>query len=261
MFSCHRISYPHDNYINFYYSREQGVLCGTEEAARICHKLNIRVEKALDSGTRIAPEEVFFEACGKAEALHMFWKAALNIFEYCTGVAGRVRAMVDKAKRINPHIAIVTTRKNIPGTKELAIKAVVVGGGIPHRLGLSETILIFRQHVNFFENYPDFLNMIPVLKTKACEKKILAEAETLDEAILLCKAGIDGVQFDKVPAAELKEYVTALRDIVPGLVILAVGGIHENNVENYARTGVNAIVTSAVYFGKPADISAVITKV
>jgi molybdenum transport protein len=241
-------------------SREAGVLCGSEEAVRICRKLNIQVKHALDSGSRIAPGEMFFEAYGKAEALHMFWKVALNIFEYCTGVASRVRAMVDKAKRINPQISVVTTRKNIPGTKELAIKAVMAGGGIPHRLGLSETVLIFRHHVNFFKDYPEFLSILPILKTRACEKKILAEAETLEEAIALCNAGIDGIQFDKVPAAQLKEYVIALRGIAPDLVILAAGGIHENNIEDYAQTGVNAIVTSSVYFGKPADIGVTITK-
>ena len=95
---------------------------------------------------------------------------------------------------------------------------------------------------------------MPELKTKACEKKLLAETESLEEALRFCRAGIDGVQFDKVAAADLREYVAALRAVNPKLVILAAGGIQENNVEEYAKTGIDAIVTTAVYFGKPADI-------
>jgi molybdenum transport protein len=236
-----------------FFGREDMVLCGTEEAARICQKLQLNVIKMLPSGTRTAPEEVFFEAQGTAENLHMAWKAVMNIFEYSSGIATRTRRLVDSASKVNPKINIVTTRKNFPGTKELSIKAVLSGGGLPHRLGLSETVLIFKQHRNFIGE-DEFLKLIPEIKAKACEKKILAEAESLDEALRFCKAGVDGVQFDKVAAVDLQKYVVALRAVNPKLVILAAGGIHENNAEEYAKTGIDAIVTTALYFGKPADI-------
>lgn len=237
-----------------YFGREEMVLCGSEEAVRIAGKLQLDVIKMLPSGTKTAPDEVFFEAQGTADHLHMFWKAVMNIFEYCSGIATRTRKLVDRAAKGNPHISIVSTRKNFPGTKELSIKAVLCGGGLPHRLGLSETVLIFKQHRNFIGDEEQFLKLVPALKAKACEKKILAEAESVEEAIRFCKAGIDGVQFDKIAAVDLQRYVQTLRAINPKLVILAAGGIHENNIEEYAQTGIDAIVTTAVYFGKPADI-------
>jgi molybdenum transport protein len=92
---------------------QPGVLCGTEEAVRICRKLNIQVGPVLASGSRIAPNQIFFEVYGKAEALHMLWKVALNIFEYCTGVAGRVRALVDKVQRLNPQISVRNTAPDL----------------------------------------------------------------------------------------------------------------------------------------------------
>lgn len=243
-----------------FFGREPMILCGTEEAIRICEKLRINVDKALPSGTKTAPEEVFFEAQGNASDLHMAWKVLQNIFEYGSGIATRTRRLVERATQENPKITIVTTRKNFPGTKELSIKAVLAGGGIPHRMGLSETVLIFKQHRNFFGDPDDFLKLIPDIKARACEKKILAEADSLEEAVRFCEAGIDGVQFDKVAAPELKGYVTTLRTINPNIIILAAGGIQENNVEEYAKTGIDAIVTTAVYFGKPADIGCVIEK-
>jgi molybdenum transport protein len=237
-----------------FFGREAMVLCGSEEAVRIAGKLQLDVIKTLPSGTRTAPDEVFFEAQGSANNLHMFWKAVMNIFEYCSGIATRTRKLVDQATKANPRISIVTTRKNFPGTKELSIKAVLCGGGLPHRLGLSETVLIFKQHRNFIGDDEQFLRLLPELKAKACEKKILAEAESFDEALRFCKAGIDGVQFDKIAAVDLQRYVQELRAINPQLVILAAGGIHEDNIGEYAKTGIDAVVTTAVYFGKPADI-------
>lgn len=96
--------------------------------------------------------------------------------------------------------------------------------------------------------------MIKKVKAKACEKKVIAEVESLDEAIELCKNGIDGLQFDKIPCDILRENVSILRDINPSIIILAAGGINENNIHDYAKTGVDAIVTTSVYYAKPIDI-------
>lgn len=242
-----------------YFCREETVLCGTEEVARICGKLQIKVELAMASGERIMPGTVFFEATGKAKDLHKLWKMGLNILEYTSGIATRTRKLVDAISTANPGTSLVTTRKNFPGTKELAIKSVLAGGGIPHRLGLSETVLIFGQHRNFLEE--DLTQLIAKIQAKVCEKKILAEVENLEMAIAYSKAGIDGIQFDKVSIPELQNWVPILRKINPKLTILAAGGITESNAGDYARTGIDAIVTTAVYFGKPADFGTKIVPV
>jgi molybdenum transport protein len=162
--------------------------------------------------------------------------------------------MIDAAKGVNPLVSVVATRKNFPGTKELAIKAVVAGGGFPHRLGLSETVLIFKQHLNFLGGLEGLLKMMDAVRARACEKKIIVETDNLEDAAALCRAGVDGIQFDKVPPQELKAYVGRLKEIEPRVVLLAAGGINLDNVAAYAETGVDAIVTTSVYFGKPADM-------
>lgn len=244
-----------------FFCRENAVLCGSEEVSRIFKKLNISVINYYPSGTLLKKNDTFFEAEGKAEDLHMAWKVSQNIFEYCSGIATRTRRLVDAAKGVNPKISIVATRKMFPGTKELAIKAVVAGGGFPHRLGLSETILIFKQHLNFLGNIDKLINIMDDVKSRACEKKIIVEAESLDDAITLCKGGIDGIQFDKIPPVELKRYVKTVKHINSKIVLLAAGGINENNIQDYAKTGVDAIVTTSVYFGKPVDVGVRILKI
>ncbi|GBF35193.1 molybdenum transport system protein ModD [Desulfocucumis palustris] len=241
--------------------REDTVLSGTEEVLRIFSKLNIATIKHLPSGTALKPNQVFLEAEGKAGDLHMAWKVSLNILEYCSGIATRTRRLVDTAQSINPGVSIITTRKNFPGTKDLSIKAAVAGGGYPHRLGLSETVLVFKQHLNFLGGPANFIKMIDTVKTRACEKKIIIEVDNLEDAIMLCDSGVDGIQFDKVPPDQLTKYVAAIKEKNPRIVALAAGGINEKNVAAYAGTGIDAVVTTWVYFGKPADIGVTIDKI
>ncbi|MEQ8155685.1 MAG: ModD protein [Clostridiaceae bacterium] len=237
-----------------YFSREDAVVCGTEEVKRIFAKFNIDVTMSCSSGSLIKKGDTFLEGEGNVEDLHMAWKLCQNILDYSSGIATQTRRLADKAQAINPDLHIITTRKSAPGTKELAIKAVVSGGGFPHRLGLSETILIFRQHLNFLGGVEELIKNLKKIKAKSCEKKVIAEVESLNEAVDLCINGIDGVQFDKLSPEELMECVETLKAINPDMVILAAGGINETNIEKYAQTGIDAVVTTSVYYAKPIDI-------
>lgn len=241
--------------------REEAVICGTEEVLRVFQKLNITPINHLPSGTRVAPMTIVAEAEGSAENLHMAWKVSQNILEYTSGIATRTARILAKAKKVNPNIELLTTRKVFPGTKELSVKGIIAGGGMPHRLGLSETILVFKQHLNFVGGLDAFISMVNGLKAKSSEKKIIIEIKTIDEAIKACKAGVDGVQFDKMPYTELSRAVELIRSINPSIVILAAGGINEGNAGEYAKTGIDAIVTTAVYFGKPVDFGVKMVKI
>ncbi|MDD2620624.1 MAG: ModD protein [Syntrophomonadaceae bacterium] len=234
--------------------REEAVICGTEEVLRIFNKFNIIPVRYVSSGTKVNPGTCIMEAEGNAENLHMAWKPAMNILEYTSGIASRTRRLVDKAKAVNPKIEINTTRKIFPGTKEMSIKAVLAGGGMPHRLGLSETVLIFKQHLNFIGGFEGLNTKLNDLKARACEKKFIVEVENQDEAVKVCRAGADGIQLDKVSPDDLQKIVPIIKSIDSKILILAAGGINESNVEAYAQTGVDALVTTSVYFGKPVDI-------
>ncbi|MEN6390812.1 MAG: ModD protein [Syntrophomonas sp.] len=240
-------------------SREDTVLSGIEEVVRIFGKLGIKVLHYLPSGTRVSPQTLLIAGEGSAASLHMAWKVCLNLVEYCSGIATRTRRMVDEARLVNPGISIVATRKSFPGTKELSIKSILAGGAFPHRLGLSETVLIFKQHVNFlggFEALPDLLERVR-LETR--EKKIIVEVEDENQAVLMARAGIDGIQFDKWKPDDLSRMIEEIRKINPRISLIVAGGINDGNAALYARTGADAIATSWVYFGKPADVAVKIT--
>lgn len=241
-----------------YTTRQDAVLCGTEEVCRIFVKLGIELAESKPSGTLIRKGDTFLSAKGLAESLHTAWRLSMNIIEYSSGIATRTRKLLDAIKSVNPAVELLLTRKLFPGTKELSVKAVLAAGAMPHRLGLSETILVFKQHLNFIGGLEPFLNNYQNLKQRACDKPIIVEVDTPQDAELLSQAGVDGIQLDKLPPKELKNIVEEIRAVNPGIKIIATGGITENNVKEYAATGVDALSTSSVYFGKPIDIGVTI---
>lgn len=238
-----------------YWAREESVLCCSEEASRLLNKLGAATTRMLPSGTLIPAGSEFLEAEGTAAVLHSGWKAALNLLEYASGIANRTARIIKTARSVNPDISVVTTRKSFPGTKQIVMKAIMAGGALPHRLGLSETILVFKQHMDFMGGLEEFLKAVPDLRARAKESKVIVEADTSDEAVQIARAGVDVVQLDKANPDELKVLVKELRNINPLIKISAAGGINETNIERYAATGVDIIVLSSVYFGKPSDMS------
>lgn len=242
-----------------YFTREACVLCGSEEVARIAARLGCAVAWSHPSGTLLGPDDPFMRLEGSAEDLHAAWKVCLNLFDHLSAVATKTRGMVEAAHAANPACEVLTTRKSMPGVKTLLTKAVLAGGAFPHRLGLSETVLVFGQHLAFMGGFEGFMERLPEIRSRVVEKKLFVEVSA-EEARALARAGaagcgVDGVQLDKVPVGEMGPLVEELRRTDPRLTIIAAGGINPQNVAAYAATGVDGLVTTAPFTAKPVDMS------
>ncbi len=237
-----------------YFTREECVLCGTEEVSRMIERLGAEVLWSLPSGTRLAAGDAFLRAEGPAGALHMAWKACLNLLDHCSAVATKTRRMVDAAKGANPRCEVLTTRKSMPGAKDLLTKAVTVGGAFPHRLGLSETVLVFDHHMAFMGGFNAFMDKLPEVRGRCIEKKLFVEADA-EQALVLARAGVDGIQLDKLAPDALADAVRSIREIDPRLTLVAAGGINPENAAAYAATGVDGLATTAPFSAKPLDMS------
>ena len=237
-----------------YFTREDCVLAGTEVVRRIMGKLGCEVVAAEPSGTCVAAGGTFMTVRGVSADLHAAWKVCLNVFDHCSAVATKTRAMVDAAHGANPHCEVLTTRKSQPGAKDLLTSAVMAGGAFPHRLGLSETVLVFDHHLTFFGGFDAFVEQLPAVKARCIEKKLFVEADA-ERARVLAAAGVDGIQFDKIPPEELAPLVAELRAIDPHVTLVAAGGINPGNAAAYAATGVDGLATTAPFAAKPLDMS------
>lgn len=237
-----------------YYTREECVLAGTDVVRRIARNLGCEVVAVRFDGDRIAAGESFMTLRGPASALHQVWKVGLNTFDHLSAVATKTRQMVDAAHEANPRCEILTTRKSMPGAKDLLTAAVRAGGAWPHRLGLSETVLVFDHHIAFLGGFDAFVERLPEIKRRCVEKKLFVEAGE-EQARILARAGVDGIQFDKVPVERLASLVEELRAIDPHLTLIAAGGINPGNAAAYAATGVDGLATTAPFSAKPLDMS------
>jgi molybdenum transport protein len=241
-------------------ARQDCIVCGADEVSRIIKKLGGSVPRYLTDGAKVKKGQVVVTAGGPAGILHAAWKTSVNLLGYCSGVATRTRVLLDAGRRINPALSLTTTRKTIPGTRDLSIKAVYAGGAMPHRLGLAETILFFREHYDLFGGFIRLLKAVPRIRTDCPEKKLVVEVDNMEDAFRAVEAGVDGVQCDKMSPGEIRKIVEKTAAEAPGAFIVATGGITLENIESYARSGANVIATSSVYFGAPADFGFKIEK-
>jgi molybdenum transport protein len=236
------------------FPRRSCVAAGVEEAMRAFKIAGARTEIIHGSGSELEAGTVFLRAHGTADALHAVYKTAQNIMEYSSGIATRCAAMAKNARRASPRVEVSVTRKHFPGAKLLSLKAALAGGASIHRLGLSDSILVFDQHRVFTGGAKGFAAMVQNMSRRFPEKKIAAEAGSPEEAAMFAESGVDVVQCERFESRTLCELVPKLREINPNVKILAAGGVNADNAYEYAASGVDALVTSWPYFGKPEDI-------
>lgn len=241
-----------------YFTREDCILAGTEFASRIATELGCKVVSATSSGTELHSGTTFMRLAGKSADLHATWKVCLNLFDHLSAVATKTKQMVNAAHSVNSCCEILTTRKSMPGCKDLLTSAVMAGGAFPHRLGLSETVLVFNQHITFMGGFDAFLEKLPEIKCHCIEKKLFVEANA-EQAVQLARAGVDGIQLDKMKPQELIKLVKELKEIDPRITLIAAGGINPQNTREYAATGVDGLATTAPFSAKPLDMSARMT--
>lgn len=239
-----------------YAAREPLVLAGAEEAARVLARVGCSARLEQASGTVLQAGSAILEADGSAAALHLGWKVALHVLEQLSGIATRTRGIVEAARSggRGREVPVAATRKGFPGTRDLALLGVRAGGGIAHRLGLSDSVLIFAQHTVFLGE-GGLREAVARVRRREPERKVMVEVTSLDNAVEAFRAGADVIQVDKMTPDAFAEVVA----VCPGVLVAATGGIDESNAGAYAAAGAALIVTSAPYAARPAEIRVAIT--
>ena len=238
--------------------REDVTVSCVDVAADIARLLGCEVQICVPNSAVAAAKKPIVKISGSYDDVHKAWKLAQICLEYACRIATYARAMNEAAKSVNPKCEILATRKSFPFAKKFCLKAVLEGGCGVHRLNLSDSVLFFKNHIKAYDSYEEFLAQIPTFKAKSPERKIAVECENLDDCEALLKAGADVVQCDKFIPATVKRAVGLRDKIAPNAALVASGGINLKNVIEFAVTGADALVTSAMYTQGMADITAVL---
>ncbi|MGX4769201.1 ModD protein [Bradyrhizobium guangdongense] len=237
-------------------ARAPMVLALAEDAAGLIELSGCRVKLFAASGAVLEQGAPILEARGPAAALLRSWKVAQTLIEIWSGVASEARAIVDAARSVAPHIPVACTRKNVPGTKRFAVAAVKAGGAVMHRLGLSETVLVFPEHRAFLGDQP-LLQAVERLRRAAPEKKLVIEVNTADAALAAAVVGFDVIQAEKFSPAEIAALVKRMASMAytrARPIVAAAGGVNAGNAADYAAAGADILVTSSPYLAKPKDV-------
>ncbi len=236
--------------------RADSTLCGVELAADLFRKAGATAEVLAKSGARVQAGGQVLSASGEAGPILVAWKVAQTLVEYLSGIATATSEIVDAARAVDPTVAVVTTRKTFPGSKRMMIAAIRAGGAMPHRLGLSETVLVFPEHQVFLA---DAVTAIARLKAAMPEKKVVVEVASLQAAEAALAAGPDILQCEKMTPDGIRAVCALVEKAGAATHVAAAGGVNARNAADYVAAGARVLVTSAPYWARPADVKVTIS--
>ncbi|MDC0610287.1 ModD protein [Vibrio sp.] len=235
-----------------FYAREDMIVSGVEEAIQMMRLKNLDVKGFCQSGDKLSQGQHILSAKGHSSQLFIVWKATQILMEWMSGVASSANSMVLSAG----DTPVACTRKQTPFTKALSVKAIRSGGAVMHRLGLSETILVFAEHRQFI-NYKNPKDMLDYLHKSSPEHKVVLEVHSVEDAKMWIEAGVEVLQLDKFSIDQVTECKIHCQNIYSTTRLAIAGGVNPGNVAQYAEAGADLIVTSAPYYAKPKDIKVV----
>ncbi|MGB5446492.1 MAG: ModD protein [Psychromonas sp.] len=226
--------------------------CAVEEVARLLTLKGLTVELLKHSGQWVGAGTLLLSATGNSATALACWKICQNLMEWSGGIATASYQLVKAVKLVNPKAHIACTRKNTPGTKRMSVKAVRCGGAALHRLGLSESVLIFAEHCQFSAATP--AELVRRAKAYSPELNTTVEVDAIEKALLWAAAGVDLLQLEKFTPAQVKECRQQLSQQGHLPLIAAAGGVNPDNAAEYAACGADLLVTSWPYQARPKDI-------
>lgn len=225
--------------------KEEGILAGVEVAKKVFARFDdtMDVQVIINDGAHVKPGDIAMVVTGKVRSLLQTERLMLNIMQRMSGIATMTNHYVKRLEGTKTHI--LDTRKTTPGMRMLEKQAVKIGGGVNHRIGLFDMILLKDNHVDFAGGISNAINRCHAyLKEKGLDLKIEIEVRNFDELQQAIECGgIDRIMLDNFSVANTKKAV----DIVAGRYETeSSGGITYDTIRDYAECGVDFISVGAL---------------
>jgi nicotinate-nucleotide pyrophosphorylase (carboxylating) len=225
--------------------KDTGILAGVELAKRIFNHYDPTLEMKIHllDGAKVKPGDIAFEISGKSQSILATERVVLNFMQRMSGIATQTRSIVDLIEGTNTQL--LDTRKTTPGIRALEKWAVTTGGGVNHRFGLYDMVMIKDNHIDYAGGITNAITRT-VEYLKAKNLKLNIEIEVRDEKELdevLAVGQVDRIMLDNFTPEEIKR---VLPKIPSHYETEASGGITIENIRSYAETGVDFISSGAL---------------
>ena len=212
-------------------AKEDCVVAGMSVARQIFEKEGIDVQILVNDGETVINGKPVMVLRGNASAILKTERLALNFIQRLAGIATITRSLVDICKPLNPNVKIAATRKTTPGLRKFEKDAVELGGGMRHREGLYDQILIKDNHLKIVGSVRQ-----AVKKARESGPSKIIEVEVVDVAGAkeAAQEKADIIMLDNMEPYKAKSIAEIIREIHPEVVIEISGGINPDNIARYA---------------------------
>ena len=225
--------------------KEDGILAGVEVAKKVFARFDptMQVEVFIGDGSRVKKGDVAMIVTGKIRSLLQTERLMLNIMQRMSGIATMTDRYVERLKGTKTHV--LDTRKTTPGMRMLEKQAVKIGGGVNHRIGLFDMILLKDNHVDFSGGIKNAITRChKYLEEKGLNLKIEIEVRSFDEIrqVMEC-GGVDRIMLDNFSVEDTRKAV----EMIGGKYETeSSGGITFDTIRDYAECGVDFVSVGAL---------------
>jgi nicotinate-nucleotide pyrophosphorylase (carboxylating) len=225
-------------------AEQGGTIAGIAEARALFEYFGIVAEQEKQDGDTVIPDDVVLTLTGSAKGILLVERPALNIIGRMSGIATETKKFAEIVSSVNPSCRIAATRKTCPGFRALDKKAVLLGGGDPHRMSLSDGILIKDNHLVLVP----LKTAIRAAKAGSVYRKIEVEVETPEDALTAAQEGADILLLDNMTPRNVQKTLESLKraGLRDRITIELSGGIDESTLAEYAAHDVDIISMGAL---------------
>lgn len=209
-------------------ARENCILAGLEEAKNIFIRFGLNVTLQMKDGEEAKAGSRAMEIRGNVRSILAGERLALNIISRMSGIASLTRELTAICRKKNPRVKVAATRKTTPGFRKYEKKAVELGGGMPHRMGLYDGVIIKDNHLI----YISIREAIRKAREKV-DKPIEIEVESIDDAIIAAEEKADIIMLDNMPPVKGAIAAREAKAVNPKVKIEVSGGVTPENITNY----------------------------
>ena len=225
--------------------KEEGVLAGMRIAREVFHRFDptMQIETFMNDGDHVKPGDVPMIVTGMVRSLLQTERLMLNIMQRMSGIATMTARYVKRLEGTNTHV--LDTRKTTPGMRMLEKEAVKIGGGVNHRIGLFDMILLKDNHVDFCGGIAQALDRCAAYqKAKGLHLKVEIEVRSFDEIRQVMEhGGADRIMLDNFSVEDTRK---AVEMIGHRFETESSGGITFDTLRDYAECGVDYISVGAL---------------
>ena len=212
-------------------SKKKCIVAGLGEAKKVFKKTGATTKLFVTDGDMVDEKKVVAEISGPIRSILKGERLALNFICKMSGIATETRKLVDKCRAINPSVNIAATRKTTPSFRKYEKKAVILGGGEPHRYGLFDAVLIKDNHIRVVGSVEDAIKRA---KQKVHDKVIEVEVENEKDALVAAEMKVDVIMLDNFTPDVGERVARKIREINRDVLVEISGGVTPDNIVEYA---------------------------